>query len=550
MRPYIPAVLLTTFFMAPACIIAGNPAPDGADYAGALVNGLRQGHGKISWPGGAHYEGGFEKGQMSGPGKLSLPSGDTYEGLFEKGLMSGEGQYVNASYHYKGEFRKGMPWGKGTQTARNGSTYTGDFVSGSYEGKGRLETPSGDIYEGDFVAGELRHGSIISKAGTRYEGDVKNWIADGKGVFIAADKTEYSGTFNKGMLQGKARVRRGKLLYEGELRNYRPDGEGTMTLENGDIYTGQFSNGRYHGKGILTYANPRQDGKTRVAGNWSYGELEDAVAEKTAAQNIETALYQQKKLLDDALATLKSGSRPDGTLFFLGIAGDGSQEVFRRETDFIRTQFDREFSTQQHSVNLVNSRNTLTTLPLATRTSLHAALQHIAGLMNKEKDILFIYMTSHGSPAHEFRLNPPGMEVANLAAADLGQLLKDSGIRWKVVVISACYSGGFLEALQDEGTLVITAARKDRTSFGCADENDFTYFGRAFFKEALPQSQSFQQAFEKASALVREWELRDMKEAGKVDENEFSLPQMQSPAAITARLKGWWPPDTRTSGQP
>lgn len=538
----IPVFFFSTFFLAAA--FAQVPAPDGARYEGSLTNGLRQGPGKISWPNGVNYEGGFAQGQMSGRGRLVMPSGEIYEGEFQQGLMSGQGKLASAAAVYEGEFRKGVPWGKGKQTTQNGTSYSGEFVSGQPQGQGRLETASGDVYEGTFALGELTHGTITSKAGTFYEGDVKNWLADGKGRFIAPDKTEYSGTFKQGMLNGKGRMSKGKRSYEGELRNYVPDGEGTLTRENGDVYTGQFSNGLYHGRGILTYATASEDGKKREAGIWAYGELEDGPAEKQRAQNIESALYQQSKLLNDALSRISAGQRPEGTLFFLNIAGDGSQEVFHRETAFVSQQFEREFATAGHSINLVNSRNTLTSLPLATNTSIKQAVERIAAVMNKDRDILFIYMSSHGSRTHEFLLNPPGMEVANLTAADLGQLLKDSGIRWKVVVVSACYSGGFLEPLKDDGTLVITAARKDRASFGCADENDFTYFGRAFFKEALPQSQSFQQAFEKASALVREWELRDMKEAGKVDEKEFSLPQIQNPPAIEKRLKDWWPRKT------
>ena len=51
--------------------------------------------------------------------------------------------------------------------------------------------------------------------------------------------------------------------------------------------------------------------------------------------------------------------------------------------------------------------------------------------------------------------------------------------------------------------MVITAARADRTSFGCADENDFTYFGRAFFNEALPASGSFFEAFHQGAGAGR-----------------------------------------------
>ena len=50
--------------------------------------------------------------------------------------------------------------------------------------------------------------------------------------------------------------------------------------------------------------------------------------------------------------------------------------------------------------------------------------------------------------------------------------------------------------------------RADCTSFGCADENDFTYFGRALFKESLPQAANLSDAFAKAQALVQEWEAK------------------------------------------
>ena len=82
---------------------------------------------------------------------------------------------------------------------------------------------------------------------------------------------------------------------------------------------------------------------------------------------------------------------------------------------------------------------------------------------------------------------------------------------------------------------IITAARHDRTSFGCADENDFTYFGRAFFKEALPKSDSFFDAFNKAQGLVSEWEKKD-----RTPEAERSLPQIHSPVRLSEQLKKWW----------
>ena len=97
-----------------------------------------------------------------------------------------------------------------------------------------------------------------------------------------------------------------------------------------------------------------------------------------------------------------------------------------------------------------------------------------------------------------------------------------------------------IDAVKDKRTLIITAARHDRRSFGCADENEFTYFGRAFFKDALPQSNSFQEAFAKTEKLVRERELADQQSTGVVNSDDFSLPQMANSDAIAKHLRRWW----------
>ena len=87
---------------------------------------------------------------------------------------------------------------------------------------------------------------------------------------------------------------------------------------------------------------------------------------------------------------------------------------------------------------------------------------------------------------------------STLSAATLAEVLEESGIRWRVIVVSACYSGAFIEPLADNHTIVITAAAKNRTSFGCSDERDLTYFGEAFYRDALPGSTDLRAAFEAA----------------------------------------------------
>jgi hypothetical protein len=285
---------------------------------------------------------------------------------------------------------------------------------------------------------------------------------------------------------------------------------------------------------VLTYARARPDGRTEVRGLWHNWQLADDPALREAGLAVETALLSQRRLLDAALAALAPERRGVIDMYLLAVGGDGSQEVFRREVEFVRAEFDARFGTKGRSIVLVNSRRSVTSAPMATILSIGEALKAIAARMNRDEDILFLFLTSHGSRDYQLKLQQNHMTLRDLPARELAELVRATGIRWKVIVVSACYSGGFIEPLKDEGTLIITASRHDRTSFGCADENDFTYFGRAFFKESLPVSRSFQDAFARADALVAEWEKKEQ------PKEERSLPQLRSAPAIDTQLKRWW----------
>ena len=151
--------------------------------------------------------------------------------------------------------------------------------------------------------------------------------------------------------------------------------------------------------------------------------------------------------------------------------------------------------------------------------------------MDVENDILFIYMTSHGSSDFEFVIKQTGMDLPYLSAKTLAAALKDSPVKWKVIVIAACFSGGFIPELEDDYTLIITAASADRQSFGCEDRQEFTYFGEAYFKDTLPGSGNFVEAFDQAVEIVMERE--------NAEKFEHSNPQIHKPAPILQHLDLW-----------
>jgi hypothetical protein len=109
-------------------------------------------------------------------------------------------------------------------------------------------------------------------------------------------------------------------------------------------------------------------------------------------------------------------------------------------------------------------------------------------------------------------------------------MLNASGARYRVIIISACYSGVFARALAAPRTLVITAAAPDRPSFGCEDGATWTYFGDAFFNQALRRSRTLDDAFCRARDIVTK---RERKEGFKP-----SRPQMAGGSEVLALLSG------------
>jgi Peptidase C13 family len=143
----------------------------------------------------------------------------------------------------------------------------------------------------------------------------------------------------------------------------------------------------------------------------------------------------------------------------------------------------------------------------ATIEGLAMSLQATANRMDADNDILFLILTSHGSRAG--LAVKAGRLTQTLTPSNLAEMLARTGMRYKVVVISACYSGIFIPRLANPDTLVITAADADHPSFGCRDKAEWTYFGNAFFNVALRHAKSLKDAFVVARALVKKRELRE-----------------------------------------
>jgi hypothetical protein len=245
----------------------------------------------------------------------------------------------------------------------------------------------------------------------------------------------------------------------------------------------------------------------------------------------EATFYAQPDLLAGALAAL-APQRPDKIdLYALAFGGDASENVFRNEVEYAERLIAQRFDATGRSLGLLNHAETANARPLATATNLERALRGVGEHMDREQDILFLYLTSHGSDDHQLYLNQPPLPLDQLTPERLRAALDDAGIRWRVLVVSACYSGGYIDALRDPHTLVLTAASAKRTSFGCGAGSDITWFGKAFLAQALNETTDFVAAFELARKYVEAWE--------KEDDIRASQPQIERGALIEAHLTRW-----------
>jgi hypothetical protein len=241
----------------------------------------------------------------------------------------------------------------------------------------------------------------------------------------------------------------------------------------------------------------------RSANWWEY-----LVARYGAQSELAQLEKAQAGLLQAEAESLAPQRKGATDIYVIGVAGWATQDVFIKELEGAIASLGTVLPIKDHVLRLINNRTTVGTVPLASAQNFAAAVHAVGQVMDKDEDVLLIFMTSHGERTG-FALQLPGNAPAELTPQQVATALDSEGIKNRVVIVSACYAGIFLAPLQNDNSVVMTASDDKSTSFGCAPEREWTYFGDALFHQSLLPGNDFQQAFSHARILIQGWELMD-----------------------------------------
>ncbi|WP_298812797.1 C13 family peptidase [uncultured Sphingomonas sp.] len=238
------------------------------------------------------------------------------------------------------------------------------------------------------------------------------------------------------------------------------------------------------------------DGETQVQADMGIDVERDRPARWRLAEH---------RRLDRALSAVRP-QRAGSVDAFVIVAALDSDPVFGREAREAARVLARRYHADGHVILLAGSDGTRDSdLPMGSPGNLDLALARVAEVMDPAEDVLILYTTSHGAPFGLY-YNDGDQGYGAVSPSRLWSQLSTLGIRNRLILLSACYSGVFVPMLSSDTTAIVTAAASDRPSFGCQADNDWTFFGDALINTALRKPQPLAAAVDQAQSLIAGWE--------------------------------------------
>jgi hypothetical protein len=217
------------------------------------------------------------------------------------------------------------------------------------------------------------------------------------------------------------------------------------------------------------------------------------------------AELEEHRKLDRALSALLPQRPGVVDAYVVAIALD-SDPVFGREARVAGDVLGRRYDALGRTIVLAGSDGSApSALPRGTPETLAIVLARIAELIDRQEDAIILYTTSHGAPVGLY-YNDGDNGYGLISPSRLAGMLDQLGLRNRLLILNACYAGVFVPRLRSDTSAIVTAASRDRSSFGCVAENDWTFFGDAMINHGLRSAQPLAAAFAEADKLVARWE--------------------------------------------
>jgi hypothetical protein len=248
---------------------------------------------------------------------------------------------------------------------------------------------------------------------------------------------------------------------------------------------------------LLTAAAPATAQQQRDPFNGQFGVLEIAPPPREAAQ--------LAKLMGDSLEALQPQRPGVQDVYLLSVSFWGDP-VFEREATQAEEILRTHLSAEGRSIILSAGGQGPRTYPAASPDNFAAAIGHIGATMDPNEDLFVLFITTHGQSDGVAAIREHNRMFAGLRPAHLSMMLQQANIQNRVVIVSACFSGAFISPLMSDSTIVMAAAAPDRSSFGCQPQNNWTFFGDAYFNRSVREHGDMIGSFDRAKRLISQWE--------------------------------------------
>lgn len=184
------------------------------------------------------------------------------------------------------------------------------------------------------------------------------------------------------------------------------------------------------------------------------------------------------------------------------ISGDDSIPNFDNGRIAISEMFHTLGAYKEFQTHLTSDKKLVTSeVKLAT---LNNIARGFLGLrVNKKTDGCLLFMTSHGIKNFGFYLSSgyEGKEGA-ITPDQLSEVLDATcGEVPTVLLISACYSGQFVQKLARDNRVIMTAAIKDRPSFGCSTDTVYTYWDECLL-DNIPHNNTWEELYSDVKSCI------------------------------------------------